>query len=143
MDSDLVDRVSDQVLGRMKAEGLHPHDLPPPQSVVALVVPAQGVIDNGGLRYFFENDWPGQPPYSVFVDAYQVIGADPEARAIAEAAASFGVTHPERDRAARLAGLEAAVGNHLEKLEATLSSDVWQLLDAFVRRRLSEFDDDR
>ena len=43
------------------------------------VIAAQGVIDNGGYRYFFESDWPGNPPYSDFVQSYRAIGCHEQA----------------------------------------------------------------
>src|SRR5262245_43487107 len=58
------------------------------QAILA-VSSAQGVIDNGGLAYFFEEDWPGQPSYSLFSDAYRRIGADAAARFLDAAAALF------------------------------------------------------
>ncbi len=42
--------------------------LPPTVATFLLVHSAQGVIDNGGYRYFFESDWPNNPFYSRFVD---------------------------------------------------------------------------
>ena len=70
--------------------------LPEPHRTVAAICQAQGVIDNGGLRYFFENDWPNNPPYSEFADAYERIGCIDAAVAIREASATFGVPDPER-----------------------------------------------
>ncbi len=68
-----------------------------PFQIVALIYSAQGVIDNGGLIYFFESDWPANPPYSLFVDAYRRIGRIAAADALDQAAKSFGVPFPERD----------------------------------------------
>ena len=56
-----------------------------PVRTVVLVHGAQGVIDNGGLRYFFEADFPGKPDYGLFVEAYGAIGAEDAARVLAEA----------------------------------------------------------
>lgn len=47
-----------------------------PVQVVLLVDSAQGIIDNGGLRYFYEVDFEEQGPYSDFVEAYRAIGAE-------------------------------------------------------------------
>lgn len=41
---------------------------------VALVLIGQAAIDNGGLKYFFENDWLEGVTYSHFADAYERIG---------------------------------------------------------------------
>ncbi|RZJ08063.1 MAG: DUF4375 domain-containing protein [Acidovorax sp.] len=47
-----------------------------PVQVVLLVDSAQGIIDNGGLLYFYEVDFEEQGPYSDFVEAYRAIGAE-------------------------------------------------------------------
>jgi hypothetical protein len=47
-----------------------------PIQVVLLVDSAQGIIDNGGLQYFYEVDFEEQGPYSDFVHAYRAIGAE-------------------------------------------------------------------
>ena len=84
-----VDRVGD------------PDKLPPPVRTVVLVHAAQGLIDNGGLQYFFESDFPGKPPYSIFVDVYRTIGAKREAQALADAVELFPFENPHRFRARR------------------------------------------
>lgn len=72
------------------------HDKCPRQiSVFIKVFYAQGIIDNGGLEYFFENDWPGKPPYADFVDAFKEIGCVDSANNIASAAKSFGIDDPQ------------------------------------------------
>jgi hypothetical protein len=72
-----------------------------PCRTVAIIYSAQGVIDNGGLAYFFEADWPNQPPYSLFVEAYRRIGKDDSADAIQHAANSFGIPEPEKHQQLR------------------------------------------
>ncbi len=67
-----------------------------PHQTILTIVYSKGVIDNGGLRYFFEKDWPQSPPYSLFADAYERIGRRDAADSISEAARSFGMEHPER-----------------------------------------------
>jgi Domain of unknown function (DUF4375) len=62
--------------------------------VVTVVLGAQGYIDNGGFIYFFEGDYPGTPPYSVFADAYRAIGADESAECIETAASLFPFPEP-------------------------------------------------
>jgi hypothetical protein len=42
-----------------------------PLQTVVLITLAQGMIDNGGFRYFFETDQPGQPRYKVYSGAYR------------------------------------------------------------------------
>jgi hypothetical protein len=48
--------------------------LPESVRIFLLVNGAQGVIDNGGYNCFFGQDWPGNPPYGDFADAYEAIG---------------------------------------------------------------------
>jgi hypothetical protein len=73
----------------------------PELAIFHRVQAAQGVIDNGGLVYFFENDWIGFPPYSDFVAAYRAIGCEDAARCIEHAANSFPFADPELHYAKR------------------------------------------
>lgn len=57
-----------------KAGGLR--KAPLPVQIALNVATAQGVIDNGGLRYFYEVDFEDQGPYSEFVEAYRGIHAE-------------------------------------------------------------------
>lgn len=41
---------------------------------VVMVYSAWGIIENGGLQYFFESNFPGDPPYDVFVQAFSSVG---------------------------------------------------------------------
>jgi len=61
------------------------------------VTQAQGIIDNGGLQYFFENDWPERPPYALFVDAFRRIGANEAADCIQDAVQMFPSNSPHLD----------------------------------------------
>lgn len=68
--------------------------LPPTVSFFLLVHSAQGVIDNGGYRYFFESDWPNNPPYSRFVNAYNAIGCNKQAHELARVVSTFPFDSP-------------------------------------------------
>lgn len=81
------------------------------QTILA-VSSAQGVIDNGGFRYFFEGDWPGRPPYSFFSDAYRRIGAEGPAKCIDDAAALFPFANPERHEKRRTRFLKSLAHTH-------------------------------
>jgi hypothetical protein len=59
---------------RAKASGGLVH-APEPIQIAMTVCTAQGIIDNGGLQYFYEVDFEDRCPYSDFVDAYRKIGA--------------------------------------------------------------------
>lgn len=68
--------------------------LPRPVVTFLLVHGAQGVIDNGGYRYFFGSDWPNNPPYSQFIEAYKTIGCDSQAKELERVVATFPFKNP-------------------------------------------------
>ena len=103
-----------------------------PVQIVAVVGNAQARIDNGGLRYFLETDWVGNPPYSVFSDALRSIGANANANAIDAAVAELGFGNPERDVERRLRVLAGPRGARIERMERDYVDDVWQLLGEFI-----------
>jgi hypothetical protein len=65
----------------------------PVQSVL-LVDTAQGIIDNGGLQYFYEVDFDERGPYSDFVDAYRMVGADDAATLLERSVQLFPFSDP-------------------------------------------------
>src|SRR5580658_6853523 len=73
-------------------------NLPIPLRTLILVHNAQGIIDNGGLQYFFESDFVEKPPYSLFVNAYRLIGATEAADALASAVQLFPFSNPHNLR---------------------------------------------
>ena len=75
--------------------------------IFLLVNGAQGVIDNGGYNYFFEEDWPGNPPYEDFADAYEAIGCIRQAADLRRVAASFPFSEPHLHKDERRAFIEA------------------------------------
>ena len=72
--TDFLRIASDAADVELKRAGNDVTRLSEPHRTVVVIHAAQGIIDNGGLIYFFESDWPGTPPYSVFSDAYRRIG---------------------------------------------------------------------
>jgi len=140
-DEDLVDRAADVAFERLGQAGGDPRELGEPFRTVAVFTAAQGVIDNGGLRHLFENDWPAQPPYATFSAAYRTIGANAEADAIDAAASLFELEHPEREAERRDELLAGPVGARIEALDSEFGSDVWHLLAEYVRAHRAAFDD--
>ena len=92
---EILDQASEIVFEKLAEVDRDARRLEEPYRTVAIVYAAQGVIDNGGFLYFFASDWPGNPPYSLFVDAYRRIGSKGAADAIDQAAKSFGIPSPE------------------------------------------------
>lgn len=141
MSDEFLERASDVAFARLDEAGGDPARLAEPYRTVALVCAAQAVIDNGGLGYLFENDWPGQPPYALFVEAYRAIGAQAEAAAIEEASKLFVFPDPERHEARRRRVLEGAVGEWLQEVSAGLEGDVWALVARYAREHADAFSD--
>ena len=117
--------------------------LPDAVRTVALVHAAQGIIDNGGLQYFFEADFPGKPPYPLFIEAYRNIGAAAAAAALAEAVSLFPFPEPHRHAAKRNKFMDSfkdeddePVNSPFERLTKPLcgNKSVWRLLEAYVEK---------
>lgn len=77
-----------------------------PQQTVAILYSVQAIIDNGGFQYLFENDFPFNPPYSKFVEAYRRIGSHQVAERLANAVAMFPFENPHLKQAERLKFME-------------------------------------
>lgn len=106
---------------------------------------AQGVIDNGGFKYFFGEDWPNQPPYSVFVDAYAAIGCPEQAKDLARVAASFPFRNPHLFRDLRKMYMTENYDEdnlHVKGWGEALCGDeeVWQKLEQFILEHRPELD---
>lgn len=69
--------------------GRNPYALPEAMLSVLLVTKVQGMIDKENLDFFFENDWPENPPYSLFSDAFRRIGVTEAADCIEDAVSMF------------------------------------------------------
>ena len=122
--------------------------LPPPVRTLALVHAAQGVIDNGGLQYFFESDFPGEPDYALFVEAYRAIGADDAATTLERAVALFPFGAPHKHVKKRNEFLdsfldedEQPVNSPFQPLTAKLCGNrsVWEKLKKYVAGHLADF----
>jgi hypothetical protein len=65
-----------------------------PVQVALSVATAQGIIDNGGLQYFYEVDFEEQGSYTEFVKAYRLIGAEDAATYLERSIALFPFSDP-------------------------------------------------
>jgi len=122
--------------------------LPVPVRIVIRIHAAQGIIDNGGLQYFFESDFPDQPNYSIFVNAYRAIGAKKEAAALAKAVKLFRFRSPHKQRERRNEFLDKFQegGGHradspFEPYTNQLCGNkrVWQLLASYIAKHAAVF----
>ncbi|MBS1191687.1 MAG: hypothetical protein H6R10_3479 [Rhodocyclaceae bacterium] len=83
-----------------KVEG-NPLQLTEPFRTIVLVDTAKGIIDNGGIRYFFESNFPFTPEYSVFSAAFRNIGLVQAANDMDRAVAKFPFSEPHLHPAMR------------------------------------------
>jgi hypothetical protein len=146
--SEQLTSAMDYAFAELDRVGGVPDLLPAPVRTVVVIISAQGVIDNGGLQYFFEADFPNSPPYTVFTDAYREIGADTAADDIAAAVALFPFAEPHLSKDKRNEFLDSfkdedadPVANPFEPLSKRLcgSQSIWRALDAFVGRHATSF----
>lgn len=123
----------DHAIARLAAAGGDVSALPVPLQTLLLIESAQGIIDNGGLAFFYEADFPNNPPYSDFVEAYRRIGADTAAACIEQSAALFPFEEPHLFEELRLLWLER-IGGELQRLEKGVMGDtgVWGKLAWYV-----------
>lgn len=118
--------------------------LPLVLQTLLVVESAQGIIDNGGLEYFYEADFPNNPPYSAFVEAYRRIGAEDAAACIEATARMFPFAEPqlfEQLRQLWLEKLQEDPGGEFRRLSDRICGDqsVWIKLQEYVERNRHEF----
>jgi hypothetical protein len=90
----ILDRGIEYAYDKLKNASGDLSQLLEPLQTVVLITHAQGMIDNGGFRYFFETDQPGNSPYRVYSDAYRRIGAARAADLLDLAVALFPFENP-------------------------------------------------
>ena len=137
-DEELLEEVSDIAFEKLEEADGRMDKLGEPYQTVAIVYSAQGIIDNGGLQYFFESDWPNNPPYSFFADAYERIGRLEAATAIRNATLAFGFPNPELDVNGRRAFIKSNYDEDKDEISGwddCICGDkkVWTDLAAWVR----------
>jgi hypothetical protein len=120
--------------------------LPLPLQTVVVIYSAQGIIDNGGLEYFYESDFNNEPPYFFFTEAYRRIGADEAADCIEKTAAMFGIPDPHLKRLERWDFLERIKGDETHEfslLSRKICGDqqVWKKLAEYVATNHGAFKD--
>ena len=132
-----LDQASEFAFARLKGAGGDISSLPTPLQTVVIVTSAQGIIDNGGLEYFYESDFDGTPPYSLFVEAYRRIGAESAATCIENSQRMFQIDQAHQHEKKRQEWLEAVRNNEdheFVKLSRMICGDesVWKKLAEYV-----------
>lgn len=79
----LISETADRII----AGGFDPRTSPWAHRVCVMLLTAQGLIDNGGLDYFFGNEFEGDPDMNDFPRVYDAVGAKMSAAALKEALA--------------------------------------------------------
>ena len=113
-----------------------------PQQTVAILYSVQAIIDNGGFQYLFENDFPFNPPYSKFVEAYRRIGSHQVAERLANAVAMFPFENPHLKQAERLKFMETLEEeNEFFALGDEVCGDkqVWTALQEYAKKNAMSF----
>jgi len=134
----------DFALAQLKEMGGDILSLPTPLQTVVAVESAQGIIDNGGLEYFYEADFVGSPEYGFFVSAYRRIGAETAAMCIEATAAMFPFVQPHLHESKRIGWLDGVRGdeNHqFVKLSRKVCGDeaVFRKLAQYVEANREAF----
>jgi hypothetical protein len=102
-------RLVDSAYQALSQVGGDPARLSEPFRTVVVVDTAKGIIDNGGIEYFFESSFPLSPDYSAFSLAFRNIGMREAADDLDRAVAQFPFPNPHLNAAMRnefLRGLE-------------------------------------
>ena len=137
-----LDQPYDYAVSCLAAAGGDVEALPLPLQTLLLVEMAQTLIDSGGLEYFYEADFPNNPAYDVFVQAYRRIGAESAADYIEASALMFPFAEPHFFEELRQVWLEkmridpqfAGLGERI-----TGDASVWQKLSQYVQRNIDVF----
>jgi hypothetical protein len=146
--SDVIDWASEDVYHGQNSATWSPYNLNEPMLTVWAVEQAQGIIDNGGFQYFFENDWPENPDYSIFVDSFTRIGATEAADCIQDAVNMFPCATPHLDCEMRREhmeflrkkeGSEESILDKLGDRVIDLGGDTLIRLAAYIRAHIKNF----
>lgn len=118
--------------------------LPEPVRVFMTVNGAQGVIDNGGYKYFFGADWPDNPPYEVFASAYETIGCISQAQDFRRVIATFPFINPHIEKEQRDKYIEENYDSEEFEIRGwgdklCGDKDVWKKLAAYYDRHSEAF----
>ncbi|NJD06326.1 MAG: DUF4375 domain-containing protein [Methylococcaceae bacterium] len=119
--------------------------LPKAVATFLLVHGAQGTIDNGGFRYFFGSDWPDNPPYSRFVEAYRIIGCETQAKELDRIVHTFPFDNPHLCKDKR----NEFIAKYYDKTSYEVSGwgdalcgdeDVWKKLAIYFEENALDFE---
>ena len=144
MPEDVHERAVDFCFAKLDEAGGNLSALPIHLQTVIIVYSAQGIIDNGGFRYFFESNFPNTPSYQLFSDGYRRIGAEDQANCIDKAVQLFPFDNPHLYEQKRQEYLNNSCEDddcELIKLGDVVCGDkaVWDKLNIYITNNVSAF----
>jgi len=140
--SKFLDHASDVAFEHLEVVNGDINKLPEALQTVALIYSAQGIIDNGGFQYFFENDFPGNPPYTLFASAYRRIGAYEASNNLEKAIKLFPFDNPHLYCDKRNSYLDSLQDpNEIISLGDQLCGDssIWEKLKQYILKNAKLF----
>lgn len=142
-EEDIINEVSEYCFQLLDEVADDPSRLSIPVQTVIAIYSGQSVIDNGNFQFFFQNDFPGTPPYSFFINAYRRIGAEQAANNIETAVELFQFSDPHMELEKRIHFLNEigdtdCLFNQLGD-EVCGDGSVWEKLSDYVMINLHEF----
>lgn len=138
MDVDLIiNKSTEYAFKEFEKAGKDIYRLPDPLKIVVIICSAQGIIDNGGFEYFFESDFPDNPPYSMFSDAYREIGAKEDAEYLDKAVSMFPFQEPHLHQDKRNSFMKENAYDESKEFtqlgnRICLKYSIWEKLAAYV-----------
>jgi hypothetical protein len=142
LEKSFLDRAAEYTYKELERIGGDPDKLSIAQQTVAILYSVQAIVDKGGFRYLFENDFLFNPPYSRFVEAYRRIGANQAAERLERVVAMFPFENPHEHQDQRLKFMEAmeeedeffGLGN-----EVCGDDTVWSALEEYAKKNAAAF----
>jgi len=88
-----------------------------PCRTAIIVDTALGIVGNGGFQYFFEANFPDDPDYGMFADAFRRAGLGEIAQGFSDLVAMFPFAAPHRSVERRLRFLSDCPADFARKME--------------------------
>ena len=110
-----LDEIFNKYESVLKSKGISCVD--EPYRTIIAIYSVQGILDNGGFEYLFENKFNDRMPIEVFYKSYENIGLDKMAKLLAK-------TYRKKDNLQEFKLLDDEMFK--------LSNEVWQKLDDFI-----------
>ena len=132
-----LDRAAEYTYKELDRIGGDPTKLDIPLETVAILYTIQAIIDNGSFQYLFESNFPINPPYSAFIEAYRRIGALDAAVRLQKAVAMFPFENPHLHQQQRVKFMESLDEEHeFFQLGDEVCGDkrIWSALEEYATK---------